>query len=575
MLQWVAATLIALLLSPAIARAEEPDIAIRGLNDEQQGNVRAFLSLLQEKCQSPAWRIEKLFAKSDSEIKKALKALGYYRPEISKQLHFGEACWQAEFDIKAGEPVKVAKINVTIRGEAEQDTIFQRYLQNLPLQRGDTLNHGRYEKIKQDLESLALEHGYLRHKFIKKSLRVNTDTSQADIELIFDSGPRFQFGDIKINQDILDPVFVHRYLSIASDDYYSSKQLAKTYNALVDSLYFRNVEIKPQMDLAEDNRVPVAIDLTPAKRHAYSVGVGFATDIGPLGSLGYQNRRINRRGHHFSLDLAASPVLSSAEGQYMIPYKHYRNDYVSLGAGYKLEQPNSFESEEAKLSLQQQHVYENGWRQNLFLDLSYETFTIGDVTQSTTLLVPGGRWQFTRSNNALRPTQGYHVNFSFAAAPETFISDANFVQATAYGKLINSLPWSARLITRASLGATLTDNFDRLPTSYRFYAGGTETIRGYQYKELGPTNAQGDVIGGKMLTVASFEYEQFLSESWGIAAFVDAGNAYNIEDITIKTGVGLGLRWVSPIGPIRLDFAVPLNESDSSFQFHFAAGAQL
>lgn len=573
--QWVAATLIALLLSPAIARAEEPDIAIRGLNDEQQSNVQAFLSLLQEKCQSPAWRIEKLFAKSDSEIKKALKALGYYRPEISKQLHFGEECWQAEFDINAGDPVKVAKINVTIQGEAEQDTIFQKYLQNLPLQPGDILNHGRYEKIKQDLKSLALEHGYLRHKFIKKSLRVNTDTLQADIELLFDSGPRFRFGDIRINQDILDPVFLHRYLSIASDDYYSSKQLAKTYNALADSLYFRNVEIKPHIDLAEDNRVPVTIDLPPAKRHAYSVGVGFATDIGPLGSLGYQNRRINRRGHHFSLDLAASPVLSSAEAQYMIPYEHYRNDYVSLGAGYKLEQPDSFESEEAKLSLQQQHVYDNGWRQNLFLDLSYETFTIGDVTQNTTLLVPGARWQFTRSNNALRPTQGYHVNLSIAAAPETFISDANFVQATAYGKLIGSLPWSARLITRASLGATLTDDFDRLPTSYRFYAGGTETIRGYQYKELGPTNAQGDVIGGKMLTIASLEYEQFLSESWGVAAFVDAGNAYNIEDITIKTGVGLGLRWVSPIGPIRLDFAVPLNESNSSFQFHFAAGAQL
>ncbi len=567
--------LLGLLLNAPELRAEEPELTIGGLNDDQLGNVRAFLSLLQENCQSPAWRIEKLFAKADSEIKKALRALGYYRPEISKRLHFTDACWRAEFDISAGQPVTVAKLSVRVTGEAEREAAFEKLLQSLPLQTGEILNHASYEKIKQDLQSLALEYGYLHHKFNKKSLRVDTESGRADIELIFDSGPRFQFGTLTIDQDILEPDFVRRYLYIESGQPYSTKMLAKTYNALADSQYFRNVEISPQMELAEDNRVPVQIELTPAKRHDYSVGIGFATDIGPLGSLGYRNRRINRRGHHVSFDLSASPVLSSAEGQYVVPYRRYRNDYVSLGVGYKLEQPDTFESEAAKLSLQHQHVYENGWQQNLFLDLSYETFKIGEVSQSTALLVPGGRWQYTRSNNALRPTEGYHIQFSLAAAPETLISDANFVQATAYGKLIGSLPWSARLIARANVGMTLTDDFDRLPASYRFYAGGTETIRGYAYKELGPTDDQGIVIGGKMLTVGSLEYEQFVSESWGVAAFIDAGNAYEIENITIKSGAGLGLRWVSPIGPIRLDFAIPLNAADSSFQFHFAAGAQL
>jgi translocation and assembly module TamA len=101
------------------------------------------------------------------------------------------------------------------------------------------------------------------------------------------------------------------------------------------------------------------------------------------------------------------------------------------------------------------------------------------------------------------------------------------------------------------------------------------SIRGYAYKELGPKDNLGHVIGGKFLSVVSAEYEQSVLENWGVAAFIDSGNAYNLNEMTVKTGAGLGVRWYSPIGPIRLDFAVPLNESDSSFQIHFAAGTRL
>jgi translocation and assembly module TamA len=84
------------------------------------------------------------------------------------------------------------------------------------------------------------------------------------------------------------------------------------------------------------------------------------------------------------------------------------------------------------------------------------------------------------------------------------------------------------------------------------------------------------VVGGKFLSVFSAEYEQSVLDNWGVAAFIDSGNAFNnLDNISVKTGVGLGLRWYSPVGLVRLDFALPLNESDSSFQIHFAAGARL
>lgn len=564
-------TIFALLLVTT-AYADEPEIIIKGLTKKLQTNVQAFLSLTQETCKPPDWRIRNLFAKADSEIDKALRALGYYQPIIVKNLTFTEHCWHASFDISAGNPVRIHTLTVKIQGEAKQEPAFLKLLSNLPFKQHDILNHGLYEKIKQDLQSLALEYGYLKHQLIKKSLRVTPKKNRAEIELIMDSGPQHYFGKIYLDQDILNPDFVQRFITIKLGDAYSSKKMAKTYNALADSIYFKNVVVNPQMDNIENNEVPLHISLTPAKRHDYNIGVGYDTDIGPLVSIGYQNHRLNREGHYLSLNADFSPLLSSTEASYRIPFSYPRRDFIAFAMGYKYEKPDSFKSEEAKLSLQYQHLYKNGWKQVLFFNFSYENFTISGVSKKTTLLVPGVHWQYKESDHALRPSKGYKLYFSLASSAESFISDVSFFQATAAGKLINSLPWSARMITRINLGTTLTSSFERLPTSYRFFAGGTESIRGYEYKELGPTDDDGDVIGGKMLTIISAEYEQFINESWSIATFLDSGNAYNPNNIDIKTGVGVGIRWISPIGPVRLDFAMPLNDSDSSFQFHFSAG---
>lgn len=572
-------TLLIFLFTTVLAHAQEPDIVINGLSEEElESNVRAFLSLAQEKCESPDWRIKKIFTQSESEIDKALRALGYYQSKTVKQLSFTEACWQATFTISSGEPVRINQINVQVVGSGKNDLIFKQLLTSLPIKQGDIVNHGLYEKIKQNLHSVALEYGYLKKQMLKKSLQINPETKQASIEIIMDSGPQYQFGQITIDQDILNPDFVKRYIYLFPDQDYSSKELAKTYNALAESIYFNSVEIEPLVDDATNNKIPVHIHLKPTKKHDYSFGLGFDTDIGPLASAGYENRRLNKEGHHLSLGLDVSPILSSAQARYMIPFSEPQNDHVSIGLGYKLEQPDTFESESAKLSIQYQHLYKNAWKQILFLDLSRETFSINNENQqTTTLLLPGVRLQYRESDNALRPNNGYHLNLSIASSPESFISNVSFLQASATAKFITSLPWSARFITRANLGATTVSDFSRLPASYRYYAGGIETIRGYEYKKLGPTDDQGNVIGGRMLTAVSAEYEQFINESWGVAAFIDAGNAYNIDNIDMKLGTGLGVRWVSPIGPIRLDFAIPINDpdSDSSFQVHFAAGAQL
>jgi translocation and assembly module TamA len=167
------------------------------------------------------------------------------------------------------------------------------------------------------------------------------------------------------------------------------------------------------------------------------------------------------------------------------------------------------------------------------------------------------------------------VEFEVKGSYQNPISDVSFLQGYLSAIWLHELPLGGKFIGRTVQGATLVDRITQLPTSYRFYAGGINSVRGYDYKELGPKNASGEVEGGELLSVFSAEYEQSLFENWSVALFVDTGNAFNLGNINFQTGVGLGIRWYSPVGPLRLDFAIPLNESDSSFQIHFAAGNRI
>ena len=127
---------------------------------------------------------------------------------------------------------------------------------------------------------------------------------------------------------------------------------------------------------------------------------------------------------------------------------------------------------------------------------------------------------------------------------------------------------------RANISTTLKDEFDELPPSVRFFVGGDRSIRGYDFESLGPRNDLGKVIGGAHLIETSVEVDHVVRGNWSLAGFVDSGSAFN-ERPEFFTGVGLGLRWQSPVGPIRVDLATPLDDSDGGLRIHISMGPDL
>ena len=540
---------IAILIFPAISFAE---ISVSGLPEEAETNVRLTLSLANTSCDAPEWKVRHLFAEADKEIDEAMRALGYYHASSEKQLSFDSDCWHAKFNVTPGPEVIVDHIAIVFGGDAANDPTF-----------------------KALGESLAMERGYFDGRFSVKKLSVDTSDNKAQIQLTYDAGQRLSFGAIDIDQDILNPEFVSKFIAIDTGEYYDSEKLVNTYNALSKSGYFESIDIHPEMDKIKHNEVPIRLKLYPKKVHHYSIGLGFDTDKGPLMGASYENRRLNKDGHFLNFDIDLSPVLSTADAEYSVPLDHPISDFFSFGAGIKREETNTYRSLSGKLSARLKYRFDSGWKQTLYIDEIYESFTADSKSSNTLLMLPGGSWLRSVADDAIRPTRGYRLEFNVAGSYQNPLSDISMAQATLSAVWTHSLPWDGRVILRAEQGATIIDHFDKLPTTYRFYAGGMKSIRGYSYKELGPKDSQGHVVGGRFLSVVSAEYEQGILDNWGLAAFVDAGNAYNLNTINIKSGAGLGARWYSPIGLIRLDFAVPLDSADSSFQVHFAAGTRL
>ena len=201
---------------------------------------------------------------------------------------------------------------------------------------------------------------------------------------------------------------------------------------------------------------------------------------------------------------------------------------------------------------------------------------MGSTRGIARLLTPGVSLGTTRHDDRNRPTDGYRLHVEARGGHEAAGSDVSFLRLSGSAGWVRAVPWGGRLLARAELGAMAVDGFDALPPAQRFFAGGDSSVRGYGFASLGPVDASGTVVGGRMLAVGSIEYEHPFKDRWSGAVFADAGNAFDTGNRNegLKVGVGLGIRWQSPIGAVRLDVARPL-DGTQRFRMHLRIGPDL
>jgi translocation and assembly module TamA len=568
--------------SLTVAAQPKPNIEIKGGSEALRENVRHFLPLYDEACNTPPWRLRSLLRESEREIIAAGQALGYYHLTFEHELTRTDDCWNMVVTLTPGDPVLVQEVRIVISGDGVNDPAFQRIQEKPDITKGDQLNHGRYETLKNRFTTLAANRGYFDGKFQHARVAVNVGENAAMVELVYDTGPRYRIGTINIEQDILNDGFVQRYIEFKEGDYYNAEELLELKSRYNNSNFFSTSTIAPDLQDLEGESVPINISLEARKRYSYSVGAGVATDTGPRLLFGFEDRYISRRGHSLTADLSLSEVTSTFETAYSIPMTRPAYEYLKVYTGYESTNTDSSRSDLYKVGSSYTRFEDNDWLYTYALNYEREDSAVGSEDEKRThLIIPSvSIFRTEHDGNISYPRRGWNLLVRLSGSPETLGSSTSFVQLHGRAKYIHPLG-KGRLLLRAEAGMTEVDELKELPASVRFFAGGDASVRGYDYESLGPKEdvevdgeIVSEVVGGNNLLVTSVEYDYLVRPKWAIAAFYDQGNAGDDFDFDFARSVGLGVRWISPIGPVRIDVAKALDEG-RGWALHLSMGPDL
>jgi translocation and assembly module TamA len=556
--------------------ADKVKVDVDGVRRELRLNILSVLSLARENDgKLTEDRIRSLHALAAEEIGEALQPYGYYKPQVRPELRQEGKTWIAHYEVDAGPAIKIAGVDLKITGGGAEDPRFREIEAHFPVHQGEVLHHSDYELGKKLLTDLAAEEGYLDATFETNQVRVDLERYRADVVLHYSTGPRYLFGPVYFHQQVLDPHLLTGYINFTPGEPLDVNKVLQLQNSLSDSPYWSRVEVVTQQEKAEGLEVPIDVNLVPAKTMRFSGGGGYGTDTGPRVKGTWDLRRINRRGHRAHIEASVSQIEQSFLTSYLIPGAFPRTDTLAFNLAYDRQITNTLDSKSGLVGAQYSRL-RGSWNETFALNFQRENYKVGLDDGTSNLLVPSAGLERIRANDRIDTTNGDRLRFTLQGTADNPLSDATFVQGLADAKVIRTVGGRNRLIGRAQVGYTATDDFRILPPRFRFFAGGDQSVRGYRYQSLGTKDEEGNVIGGEALIVGSIEYEYRFRPKWGVAVFYDTGNAFhNFSSGDLAQGAGFGIRWRSPIGPVRADIAWGLSDAHHPIVFHLNIGPDL
>ena len=572
---------------PAFAAATVDKVVVHGLDNElMRQNVELALSINNESGKRLGEsRLEFLLREAQAEAREALEPFGYYSPEISVDAprNGGDNDHlTVTLTIRLGDPVRVRQSNLKIEGEGNDDQYLQTDLGAFRPQIGEVLDHTTYEASRNLITRRLAERGYLDADTTQRLVEVTRAEYAADIFLTWASGIRYNMGPVTFHQEQFVPGLLDKLVSWEQGSYFHQGKLDRLRQSLVALDYFSAIDITPDPERAEGREVPIDVELTLAPRSIYTVGLSYGTESGAGVRLGLERRYINSRGHKLLFDLNYAETRKTLSTIYRVPAFKWLDGWYTGALQANDEQTDYIDINNAKLILSRSGQINEQWNVVASANALRERWRYGNAStefltdyQYATLVYPEVRGEYVGVDDRLFPRRGVSGNLSLRGGVEGAGSDASFGQAHLNARWFLSPTDSSRLLLRGELGHTFTDELVGMPPSLRFFAGGDRSIRGYAWREVGPRILDDYAVGAKNVMTASVEYEHYLNGGpWGAAVFVDTGSAFDSKP-DLHTGIGIGARWRSPVGPVRIDVAHGLNDPDSSFQIYLNIGADL
>ncbi|HEU0305915.1 MAG TPA: autotransporter assembly complex family protein [Lysobacter sp.] len=608
------------------------EVKVNGLDEVMALNVRVSLSLVDAIGKDLSGRrLAYLLREAESETREALEPFGYYSPRITVERtrdgvttvvgdpatpaappataapgadagdvadstapagarRANNAPVTVTITVELGDPVTVRRANIAIEGAGGNDKYLRADLDVFRPQPGDVFDHTVYEASKTRITRRLAERGYFDADFVSRQVEVTRAEHAADIDLAWTSGERYDMGVVTITQTprIIRDSLIERLIYWEEGSYYHQGKLDRLRESLARLDYFAGIDIEAHPEDAVEGRAPVTVTLTPAKRTVYTAGLSYGTDSGAGVRLGMERRYVNDRGHKALGQIDWAQKRKTATVQYRIPAFARFEGWYTVSAQYYDEQTDYIDTRKIELvgsrsgqvnerlnAVASLHALRERW--------AYAADEDDDETtpvryRYASFLYPSLRGEYINADDRIFPRDALGLTLELRGGLEGVGSDANFLQAWGVGRWYRGMGERNRLIVRGEAGYTFTNELVDMPPTLRFYAGGDRSIRGYAHREVGPSTLGSDgktyALGAKNVLTGSAEFEHYFNDSWGAAAFIDAGDAFD-DRPDFHTGVGIGLRWRSPVGPVRLDIAHGLYNPDSQYEIYLNIGADL
>ncbi|MEO8677145.1 MAG: BamA/TamA family outer membrane protein [Casimicrobiaceae bacterium] len=518
--------------------------------------------------------LDRLAREALPQAREAAATQGYFSAEVELAIDRSKTPADIALTVTAGLPTNVTETTVVVLGPAQLDVptgtdAIAGVKQGWGLPAGDVFRQSAWTSAKDRAVASLAASPYAAARLVASEAKIDPDARSAELSVEISSGPAFHFGNIEVRGlERYSPELVKSFSTIKPGDLYGERPLDDFIRRLLASGYFASVQasIVPDPELAEGAPVTIAVIEAPARR--FELGLGYSTDTQFKASGNYSDVNIDGHGLQFYADARVETKLSSGGIRFVLPPAP-GGWLDSFSVGLERTDIENLVTQTAGVK----------WRRRSINEISTPAFGVGyyvdkqepmgSPTEDSHALYVDGEYTWRRVDNLLTPQRGYMANLQLGAG----VPGAS---SRTFGRVIGkSAAWwplsrNTELSARAEAGAVLASSRDGIPSNFLFRTGGDTTVRGYEFDSLGV--ALGDAtVGGRYYAVASGEITRWIGENWGLAAFVDAGDAADSPgDLHMALGYGVGGRFRTPIGPFRIDLAY--GQETHSVRVHFSVG---
>lgn len=560
------------------------DFTVSGLNIGPFGEAQKTFkeaSLLEAGKGQPVTSLANLRRKLKSDVElmtRVLRAQGYYGASIEDSIERQNTHFKLQMKINPGPLYRLETINTNFQDPRPEKDVIQSIQGLIELQPGDAARAGSVISAEARIADALPELGFPFAKKIQRNIIVDHSKHSMIITYIIDSGLQQQMGHVQFDGlESVREAYLRHFISWSKADIFKQSDVDAFRARIIRSGLFTSVMIS--LEPAEDDSTDILVSLVEAEQKTIGISGGYSTAEGFGGDISWEDRSLTGRGDRLRLTLRGAEIEQSLAAQYELPNFRRLDQSLSLESAIRRQDTDAFLSNsiEARASFQRVISNKLAVHAGLTAEFSDITDAEGDRDFILTGLPVGLRWD--SSDDLLDPRKG--VRASFITTPTAGFGDdsiffvKNELRASSYYSLQNHEQITAAF--RARLGSITGTSNETLPATERFFAGGGGSVRGFAFQKVGPLDREDDPLGGRSVAEVGAEIRWKLSRTIGIVPFVDGGGIYEekIPRFTdFRWGAGLGLRYHTAIGPIRLDVATPIDrrQGEKRFQLYISLG---